>query len=345
MGNKYLVICYKKSVGDTIIRTTLCDSIKKKYPDSEVHYLVYKHLAELLKEHKTIDKVISFKKESGIKGIFQYFKFLKEIRKNKYDIVIDCRSIFITAMITFFSKAKLTIGKYKKYRNIFYNISVKGFEKKMNQIEKYHQLLVPLEIKEYETRYTVSLSKNEIEKAREILEKHGINENKLIIPMNIVTRHSNKAYPIELMIEVIKGIISKYDAQIIFVYTLADIDEVQKIYKKLDFHKNIFADIKTSNLRELASILKVSDIFVGNEGGARHVAEAVELANLVVVAPQTNKSEWLSNENYLNQCIDVAEVEGEKYEDITPKYILEKLDRQLKHFNYFNKKHNKGEDK
>ena len=35
---KILVIRYKKSVGDTIIGTTLCESIKKKYPDARVDY-------------------------------------------------------------------------------------------------------------------------------------------------------------------------------------------------------------------------------------------------------------------------------------------------------------------
>ena len=44
---KILVIRYKKSVGDTIIGTTLCESIKKKYPDARVDYLVYENLTEI----------------------------------------------------------------------------------------------------------------------------------------------------------------------------------------------------------------------------------------------------------------------------------------------------------
>ena len=54
---KILVIRYKKSVGDTIIGTTLCESIKKKYPDARVDYLVYENLKEIFYNHRAIDNV------------------------------------------------------------------------------------------------------------------------------------------------------------------------------------------------------------------------------------------------------------------------------------------------
>ena len=56
---KILVIRYKKSVGDTIIGTTLCESIKKKYPDARVDYLVYENLKEIFYNHRAIDNVLN----------------------------------------------------------------------------------------------------------------------------------------------------------------------------------------------------------------------------------------------------------------------------------------------
>ena len=115
---KFLVIRYKKSVGDTIIGTTLCEDLKKKYPDSEVHYLVYENLTELFLNHKYIYKVLTLNRKEGAKG---YLKLLRQIRKEKYYAVIDCRSIPLTLYLTIFSGAEIKIGKYKKYRHIFYD--------------------------------------------------------------------------------------------------------------------------------------------------------------------------------------------------------------------------------
>ena len=66
---KILVIRYKKSVGDTIIGTTLCESIKKKYPDARVDYLVYENLKEIFYNHRAIDNVLTLDRKAGLKGI------------------------------------------------------------------------------------------------------------------------------------------------------------------------------------------------------------------------------------------------------------------------------------
>ena len=68
---KILVIRYKKSVGDTIIGTTLCESIKKKYPDARVDYLVYENLKEIFYNHRAIDNVLTLDRKAGLKGWFK----------------------------------------------------------------------------------------------------------------------------------------------------------------------------------------------------------------------------------------------------------------------------------
>ena len=182
---KILVIRYKKSVGDTIIGTTLCESIKKKYPDARVDYLVYENLKEIFYNHRAIDNVLTLDRKAGLKG---WFKTLGEIRRNKYDVIIDCRTIVITALLSFFSGAKLRIGKYHKYRFFFYHHAIKGFTEKMNQMKKYHQLLKPLGIEEVSTEYAICLKDEEKNEWKKIMEAEGIDMSKLIIPMAVNAR-------------------------------------------------------------------------------------------------------------------------------------------------------------
>lgn len=333
---KILVIRYKKSVGDTIIGTTLCESLKKKFPDARVDYLVYENLTELFLNHKAIDNVLTLNRKAGIKG---YFKTLREIRKNKYDIIIDCRTIVITALLSLFSGAKLRIGKYHKYRHFFYHYAVKGFDRKINQIKKYHQLLKPLEIDEVITEYHVYLTEDEKNLWKKKMQEQGIDMKKLIIPMAVNARQGNKKYPESYMLQITKTLIDKYDAQIILFYSPSEEEYAKEFHKKLDLNKNIFTGLKTKNVRELACIFSNCDLFVGNEGGTRHVAETVNLANMAIVAPQTSKEEWISNENEKNQCIDIRDVNGNDYPDIKPEYVLERIDKQLKFFNFFDKIH------
>lgn len=333
---KFLIIRYKKSVGDTIIGTTLCEDLKKKYPDSEVHYLVYENLTELFLNHKYIDKVLTLNRKEGAKG---YLKLLRQIRKEKYYAVIDCRSIPLTLYLTIFSGAEIKIGKYKKYRHIFYDYAIKGMENKMNQIKKYHMMLKPLGVETVTTEYKTYLTDKEKSLWKKKMEESGIDFSRLVIPMAVNARQTFKKYPEEYMEKIIRTLAEKYGCQIILTYSPAEEEDTKQMYNKLsDIKKNIFINLKTKNVRELVCVFSNCDLFVGNEGGTRHVAEMAGLANIAIVSPETDKTEWLSNENEKNQCIDVNDVNGKEYLDIKPEYVMERIEKQLKTFNYFGKK-------
>lgn len=332
---KFLIIRYKKSVGDTIIGTTLCEDLKKKYPDSEVHYLVYENLTELFLNHKYINKVLTLDRKKGTKD---YMRLLRDIRREKYDAVVDCRSIPLTLYLTLLSGAEIKIGKYKKYIHFFYTHVIKGMDEKMNQIKKYHMMLKPLGVETVTTEYHAYLTDEEKKKWKEKMEKTGIDFSKLIVPMAVNARQTYKKYPEEYMEKIIRFLINEYDSQIILTYSPAEEEDTKKLYNQLsDINKNIFITLKTKNVRELACIFSNCDLFVGNEGGTRHVAEAAGLANFAIVSPDTDKTEWLSNENERNQCIDVKEVNGKEYADIKPEFVIERIKKQLKAFNYFDK--------
>lgn len=334
---KILVIRYKKSVGDTIIGSTLCESIKKYFPNEEVlvDFLVYENLVDLFKGHKYINQVLTLNRKNGVKG---FLTLIKEIRKNKYDIVVDCRCIPQTVLLSILSGANTRIGKHRRYRSWFYTTMVKGLEVKMNQVEKYHLLLKPLGIQEITKQYNVVLEENEKKKWKEKMQAEGIDFNKLIVSMVVAARQDFKQYPKKYTKLIIENLIQKYDAQIIFTYAPSEREELIQLYEELGKPSNIFVDLQTKSTRDLAGLFSNCDIFLGNEGGSRHIAEFVGLANLAIVSPETDKKEWICNENERNQCISVEDVDGKTYEDISPDYVLERFDKQIKLFNFFGKK-------
>lgn len=214
---------------------------------------------------------------------------------------------------------------------------VKGLEAKMNQVEKYHLLLKPLGIQEVTKQYNIVLEENEKKKWKEKMQAEGIDFNKLIVAMVIAARQGFKQYPKKYTKLIIEKLIQKYDAQIVFIYAPSERAELIEFYENLGKPSNIFVDFQTKSTRESACLLSNCDIFLGNEGGSRHVAEFVGLANLAIVSPETDKKEWICNENERNQCISVEDVDGKTYEDISPDYVLKRFYEQIKLFNFFDK--------
>ena len=71
------------SIGDIVLSTSFLKSVKKKYPEAEIHFLIKKEFSELVKDHPLINKLISFDKKLGIKELFRLGKFL---RNNDYEL-------------------------------------------------------------------------------------------------------------------------------------------------------------------------------------------------------------------------------------------------------------------
>ena len=60
---KILVVRFKQ-IGDSILASPICNSLKQTFPDAEVDYVLYEHVASLFKNHKYIDNVITITKRT-----------------------------------------------------------------------------------------------------------------------------------------------------------------------------------------------------------------------------------------------------------------------------------------
>jgi heptosyltransferase-2 len=63
--------------------------IKDKYPDTELHWIVRKDLASLLKIDPRIDKLWEFDRNDGVSGLI---KTAFELKKEKFDLIYDAHS-------------------------------------------------------------------------------------------------------------------------------------------------------------------------------------------------------------------------------------------------------------
>ena len=151
----------------------------------------------------------------------------------------------------------------------------------------------------------------------------GVDFSKPVIAFSIYSRVAHKIYPIDKMKEVVKFLINRYSAQIIFFYSADQKDEIQKIHKEIGDFKNIFSSIETPTIKDLVPFLENCDYYIGNEGGARHLAQGVGIPTLAIFSPSADLKEWLP-------------FPSEKNMGISPIDMLEKNALSLDDFNKMN---------
>jgi len=105
---KKILVIQTAFIGDVVLATALTEKLKQYLPAAEIHFLLRKGNESLLANNPATHKILIWnKKENKTRNLF---KIIKQVRQEKYDLLINLQRFFSTGLITVFSGAKQTIG-------------------------------------------------------------------------------------------------------------------------------------------------------------------------------------------------------------------------------------------
>ena len=165
------------SIGDIILATSFLDSVKKKYPNSSIDFLIKKEFSPLLQNHPHINNVIELDKSEGLKGLINLGKHLMH---QGYYKVFDIHNVFRSKILSFFFKRKIffQIKKPRLKRFMLFNLKLNFFKKDFSHIKMYHSIL---EDTHSFPRTSLYVSSDEINRAKSFLKKEGVDQEFICI--------------------------------------------------------------------------------------------------------------------------------------------------------------------
>ena len=338
---KILVVRFKQ-IGDAILSSVICNTLKRTFPEAEIDYVVYEHISPLFENHKYIDNVISITKEEQ-KNPFKYLAKVWKVTRKKYDIVIDIMSTPKSEVFTLFSLgSRYRIGRRKPKRGYTYNYKIDEPRDAKDKVDKFLKMLKPLEQEYkvmYDNNYIITLTFEEKSQMRKRMLDAGIDFNRPVYICAANSRRESKIYNIEKMKKIVERVRDELNVQIIFFYSPDEKDFIMKFYEKFENKRDLFVNINTKSIRELAMVIANCNFFFGNEGGPRHLAQSLDIPSFAIFSPSASKKEWLSNANERHQGVepnDVRNCEGLDYKGqynlIDPDYVFDKIEEMSKKF-------------
>lgn len=341
-------------IGDVLTSTILLEALRKKYPGAELHYLINSHTAPVVENNPFIDKLVLFTpKMQENKRVF--YSFLKQIRKEEYDVVIDVYGKLSSILISFFSKAPLRISYHKKHTAFVYTDPISR-EKKPTYgaglaIENRMKLLKPLGIEFENFSPKIFLTSQEIQEAKNFLKKSGISVELPLYMISVLGSGPGKTYPSNYMAEFLDHLVSmKPEAQLLFNYIPAQRETAKAIYDlcRPETQKQVFFEVYAGTLRKFMGIVHECDALLGNEGGAANMAKALGVSTFVIFCPYINKQNWFgeleAEKHRAVHLSDYMEMTGEDFRKAknNPKAFYLKLtpDKIIPDLRYFLKSSN-----
>lgn len=145
MPQKILVI-QTAFIGDVVLATALLESLHMQSPGVKISILVRKGNEALFKAHPYLDEVLVWDKKQNKYG--HWLQLLFEIRKNKFDAVLNVQRYAATGLWTALSGAKMKIGFDKNPFAFLYTHKIphQSIGNGLHEIERNHALLSPIGI-------------------------------------------------------------------------------------------------------------------------------------------------------------------------------------------------------
>ena len=308
---KFLVIRFRQ-MGDAILSTALLNAIKRNFPDSEVHFVLNDNIEGLFAGHPSIDRIIPFTKQERHSPMKYLSKIFKVVTRGRYDVIIDMRSTLNTLPFTLFApRAKYRIGIRKPYTFLTFNHRFPGCESEYMGTHD-ARLLSPLSaVKELDLTPEISLSvtDGEVANFRKYMLREGVDFTQPVMLCGVVAKDDDKTWDLRRMADVLHLVIAKYpDIQLIFNYAKGREEQVaRKLYEDMGRPRQVRINVKAESMRQLLCMARLSDAYFGNEGGARHIAEAMGTPSLVVSNPSIPKGLWF-RETPTSQSVCVSDL-------------------------------------
>jgi heptosyltransferase I len=292
-----ILIIKTSAIGDVTHTLPALNALRHHFPKAHITWLVEEASAEILRNHRALDRVLICRRKQWVKDFSQTFsiiKILKEIRNfisalrdTEYDLVIDFQGLLKSGIWVFFSKAFRKVGfgpgmDHAEHSYIFLNERVAAVSMENHALNRELMLLSAIGIPCSKIEFEFPIDNVDREKIKNLLQTFMISEGDRIIAINPMAKWDSKLWQSQKFAQVADQICKK-GFRVCFTGAKEDIDEIEKILSFMTCQAVNLAG-KTS-LKTLAALYEKAELLLTTDTGPMHIAAAINTPVVALFGP------------------------------------------------------------
>jgi lipopolysaccharide heptosyltransferase III len=273
--NRILVIKLR-AIGDVVLSTVVLKNLRNAFPNAIIDFLTEDSSRQALEGNPDINSIVVFKPraENG-------FNLIRDIRKRRYDLVIDLFGNPRSALVTLFSSAKYRVGYRFGWRKYCYNIIVtpRGGEVHNTQFNLDALRAISVAVVDESPKFYIEKSDSEF--ADRFFNELKINDG-LIIAINPAGGWYTKRWPETRYAGLADQLVEKLNAKVLILWGPGEMKHAEEIQKLMRTPSIL---IPSTTLKQLGAIISRCALVVTNDTGPMHIAAALGIPIVAIFGP------------------------------------------------------------
>ena len=273
---KILVIKFG-GIGDVLLSTPVLPNLREYFPEAIINFLTYQNCIEAVKDNPYLTRALAYSLNDD-----SSYCFLKNIKKQKYNLIIDLFGNPRTAFATFYSFAKYRVGYKFRFRKYAYNIKVDARGSEVHSVEFNLDALRKIDVPINSRKMFIATNNYHEEFAEHFINENNLN-NKNLIGIAISGGWETKKYKANDYKILIGKILNIFNSNVILMWG-NDNEKKECEMIRTDNRNKIFITPET-DIKYLSAIMKKCRFIIGNDSGMLHLAVASDVPVLGIYGP------------------------------------------------------------
>jgi len=293
-----ILIIRLSAIGDVVHALAMVAPLKKKYPGCRITWVIEEETANLLEHYPGIDRVIISRRRrwlrqvrggQPVKALRQAAAFVKMLRSDRYDLVLDFQGLLKSGLIAFLSRSQRKIG-YRNAREmspLFYSEKAPATDFNDHALNRHQVILNHLGIKDPAVSFAPFYSRRDEDKIDQLFRSLDIDCRKNLVVVHPCAGWPTKVWPKQKVAGLCDRLIDEQSCAVVLAGSYAEAGFLNEIVNLAN--NRLVSLAGKTKLTELAGLMARADLAVSTDSGPMHLACAV---GTPVVAIMGSTAPW-----------------------------------------------------
>jgi heptosyltransferase I len=271
MKSPRILIVRLSAIGDAIQTMPVACALRERFPDALLAWAVESRAAALLRGHEALDELVELPR-GWLKSPGGVWRLRRRLRDLRFDVAIDVQSLTKSAVLAWLSGAKRRIGfgnpGGRELSKWFNNERIDP--KATHVVDRYLELLRPLEIESPAVRFQVPEHEADRAVAERIIAELGLDAGFAMV--NPGAGWPSKLWPTDRYAAVARHLRELWHLRTLVVWAG---QAEHALAEQITAAGPTVSVAPPTSLPELAALARQATLFIGSDTGPLHLAAAV----------------------------------------------------------------------